>query len=147
MSFKSAFSCSNIATIQVQLIRHQRILKIILSASPKQIQPYIKDCVINNNSLMIYLSSAAWASQLRFCTAQIQQAVNVQCNEKINKIRIRVIAPPPFKQQSESLTKTLPSPKNIKMLQENADTLAEGKLKDALLGLSKALQKQSQKNN
>ena len=140
MSFKTAFSFSNISAIQLQLIKHQRILAIILSASPRQLQAHIKDCVINNNCLMIYVSSAVWASQLRFCSSQIQQAVNAQSNERINKIRIRVLRPEPFKMQKE-VKKIIPSIKNINLLRDNAATLSEGKLKDALLGLSKALQK------
>ena len=140
MSFKPASAFSHISAIQLQLIKHQRILRIILTASPKQLQAHIKDCVINNNSLMVYVSSAAWASQLRFCTAQIQQAVNAQSNERINKIRIRVLRPEPYKIQEE-VTKIIPSDENINLLRDNANSLAEGKLKDALLGLSKALQK------
>lgn len=86
MSFKPAHSFSHISAIQLQLIKHQRILKIILAASPKQLQAHIKDCVINDNNLMIYVSSAAWASQLRFCSVQIQQAVNSGSNERIKRL-------------------------------------------------------------
>lgn len=140
MSFKPASDFSGISAIQLRLIKHQQILRIILAASPKQLQAHIKDCVINNNSLMVYVGSAAWASQLRFCTAQIQQAVNDQSNERINSIRIRVLRPEPFKIQKE-VTKIIPSDENINLLRDNANSLAEGKLKDALLGLSKVLQK------
>lgn len=142
MSFKPAATFSRSSAIQLQLIKHQRMLRIILAVSPKQLRAYIKDCVINNNSLMIYVSSPAWASRLRFCTAQIQQAVNVQSNERINKIRIRTLRPEPFKMHKE-VQKIIPSAENIEMLRDNTNHLAEGKLKDALLGLSKALKKHS----
>ncbi|GFO71416.1 hypothetical protein BJAS_P0865 [Bathymodiolus japonicus methanotrophic gill symbiont] len=141
MSFKPAATFSHSSTIQLQLIKHQRMLRIILAASPKQLRAHIKDCVINNNSLMIYVSSPAWASQLRFCTTKIQQAVTAQSNERINKIRIRALRPEPFKMQKE-VQKTIPSTENIELLRDNANHLAEGKLKEALLGLSKALKKQ-----
>ena len=140
MSFKPAHSFSHISAIQLQLIKHQRILKIILATSPKQLQAHIKDCVINDNNLMIYVSSAAWASQLRFCSVQIQQAVNSGSNERIKKTRVRVLRPEPFTMPEET-TKIFPSKENISLLQDNAAGLSEGKLKDALLGLSKALQK------
>lgn len=143
MSFKSAFSCSNTTAIQLQLLKHQRILTIIHAASPRQLQTHIKDCVINGNSLIIYLSSAVWASQLRFCTTQIQQAVNAQSNERINKIRLRVLTPEPFIQQEE-VKKIIPTSANIELLRDNAETLSEGKLKSALLRLSQVLQKQTQ---
>lgn len=140
MSFKTASSFSHSSAIQLQLLKHQKILQIILAASPPQLKAHIKDCVINNNSLLVYVSSAVWASQLRFCTAPIKQAVNAQSNERINKIRIRVLRPEAYKVQEE-ITKIIPSVENINMLRDNAESLAEGKLKDALLGLSKTLQK------
>ena len=108
MSFKPASAFSHTSAIQLRLIKHLRILRIILAASPKQLQAHIKDCVINNNSLMVYVTSAVWASQLRFCTAQIQQAVNAQSNERINRVRIRVLRPEPFKMQEE-ITKIINS--------------------------------------
>ncbi|HIG64838.1 MAG TPA: DUF721 domain-containing protein [Methyloprofundus sp.] len=142
MSFKPANSFSHSSAIQLQLIKHQRMLKIILAASPKQLRAHIKDCVINDNNLMIYVSSAAWASQLRFCSVLIQQAVNAESNARIKKIRVRVLRPEPFK-MAEEINKKIPSIENINLLRGNADALAEGKLKDALLGLSRVLQKQS----
>lgn len=140
MSFKPAATFSRSSAIQLQLIKHRSMLRIIWAASPKQLRAHIKDCVINNNSLMIYVSSPAWASQLRFCTAQIQQAVTAQSNERINKIRIRVLRPEPFKMHEE-VQKIIPSTENIELLQDNANYMAEGKLKEALLRLSKALKK------
>ncbi|WP_428355443.1 DciA family protein [Methyloprofundus sp.] len=140
MSFKAASTYSHSSAIKLQLIKHQRILRIVQAASPKQLRAHIKDCVINNNSLMIYVNSAAWASQLRFCVVQIQQAVNAQSNERINKTRVRVLSPEPFK-IAEQETKVFPSEENINLLRDNAESLTEGKLKDALLGLSKALKK------
>ena len=140
MSFKKAFSFSNTSVIQSHLAKHQQILRIILSVSPTQLQPHIKDCVINNNRLMVYVSSAAWASQLRFYSAQIQTAVNTQSKEKIEQIRIRVIAPDPFKIEKQS-TKIFPSEENIAFIRNNADTISDSKLKRALLRLSHVLQK------
>jgi len=141
MSFKNASSFSRIpTTIQLHVAKHQRILRIILSVSPALLKPHIKDCVINEESLMIYVSSAVWASQLRFCSAQIQTAVNTQSKEKIKKIRVRVLAPDPFKVDKKS-RKIIPSAENIESLRNNADALSEGKLKNALLRLSNTLLK------
>ncbi len=141
MSFKNASSFSRIPTaIQLHLVKHRRILGIILSVSPDQLKPHIKDCVVNEDSLMIYVSSAVWASQLRFCSTQIQAAVNAQSKERIQKIRVRVLTPDPFKAEKKS-QKIVPSTENIESLRNNADTLSEGKLKNALLNLSNTLLK------
>ncbi|MDF1582890.1 MAG: DciA family protein [Methyloprofundus sp.] len=143
MSFKNVSSFSRIPTaIQLNLAKNQRILRIILSVSPAQLKPYIKDCVVNEESLMIYVSSAVWASQLRFCSAQIQTAVNTQSKENIRKIRVRVLAPTPFKAEKKS-RKIIPSAENIESLRNNADTLSEGRLKNALFSLSNTLLKQN----
>lgn len=140
MSFKVASSFSYSSAIRLQLIRHQRILHIILATSPKQLQAHIKACVINNNNLIIYVSVAAWASQLRFYTSQIQQAVNTQSNERIDQTQVKILSPEPFNMR-EQATKIFPSVKNINLLRKNADSQAEGRLKEALLSLSQTLKK------
>ncbi len=144
MSFKSAFSFSNTAAVQYHIARHQKILGIILSVSPMPIQPHIKDCVINHNKLLIYVDSAAWATQLRFFHSQIKEAVNSQSSEKVNHIRIRIFSPAPYQSEKKE-KKLIPSPENIDLIRHNAATIAEGKLKSALLNLSKTLQQHSQK--
>ncbi|MCF7970934.1 MAG: DUF721 domain-containing protein [Methylococcaceae bacterium] len=144
MSFKNASSFSRIPNaIQLHLAKHQRILGIILSVSPDQLKPHIKDCVVNEESLMIYVNSAVWASQLRFYSTQIQTAVNTQSKERIKKIRVRVLIPDPFKAAKKS-QKIVPSRESIVSLRNNADMLSEGKLKNALLNLSATLLKLNQ---
>ncbi|MBE0469352.1 MAG: DUF721 domain-containing protein [Methyloprofundus sp.] len=143
MSFKNASSFSRIPTaIQLNLAKNQRVLGIILSVSPAQLKPYIKDCVVNEESLMIYVSSAVWASQLRFCSAQIQTAVNTQSKENIKKVRVRVLTATPFKAEKKS-PKIIPSAENIESLRNNAYALPEGRLKNALLSLTNTLLKQN----
>ena len=143
MSFKTAFSFSNTSAVQRHLARQQKILRIILSVSPDQIRPHIKDCVMNQNRLLIYISSAAWASQLRFYHAQIKEAVNEQGKEKVEQIRIRILPPEPYRAEKKSKT-IIPSAENIDLLRNNATTITEGKLKNALLKLSNTLQQRSQ---
>lgn len=143
MSFKNASFFSYSPAIQRHLNKHQRILRIILAASPSQLKPHIKDCVVNDNGrLLVYVSSAVWASQLRFLTAQIKQAVNSQSNERIQQIRIRVLNPEPFKAEVEE-KKVFPSIESIDLIRSSAEGSSEGKLKNALLSLSKSLKKHS----
>ncbi len=147
MSFKSAFSFSNLNVIQLKLAKHKEVLAMILSASPEKIQPHIKDCVINDNKLLVYVSSAAWASQLRFYSTQIIEAVNKQDTEKkINQLRIRILSPIQDNSQHES-TKKIPSTESIDLIRKNAGAFVEGKLKTALLNLSKTLSQQANKNS
>lgn len=143
MSFKSAFSFSNTSAVQRHIARHQIILRLILSVSPSQIQPHIKDCVINHNKLLIYVSSAVWASQLRFFHSQIKEAVNSQSRERIEQIRIRVLSPAPYKAEKKA-QKRIPSTKNIDLLRNNAAAITESKLKNALLKLSDTLRQHNQ---
>lgn len=140
MSFKPAFSFSHIASLQYQLVKNQHALAIILSVSPAHIKPHIKDCVVNENRLLIYVSSAAWASQLRFFQKQIKDAVNQQSQAKISQLRIRILTPSPYQVIKED-KKRIPSTENTELLASNANTMGEGKLKDALLSLSASLQR------
>ena len=144
MSFKSALSFSNTTAIKYHIAKHQKILGIILSVSPKPIQPHIKDCVINQNKLLIYVDSAVWATQLRFFHSQIKEAVNSQSSEKVSHIRIRIFSLAPYQPEKKE-KKLIPSPENINLISHNAATIAEGKLKSALSKLSKTLQHHSQK--
>lgn len=139
MSFKTAFSFSHRSAIQQRLIRHQKLLNIVLSVSPIQIQPHIKDCVINEHKLLVYVSSAVWASQLRFFHSQIKEAVNRGSAETIINIRIRILSPEPYKIERQAI-KRVPSTQTIAFIADNAESVTEGKLKDALLKLSHTLQ-------
>ncbi len=140
MSFKDALSFVQSPAVQSHLIRHRKILRIILAYSPQQFRIHIKDCVINERMLLIYVDSSAWASQLRFLSAQLQNVVNKESSEKIEKIRIRIMPPNayPLKKTSK---KVIPSTENIESLRNNAASISESKLKNALLNLSDTLQK------
>jgi len=143
MSFKNASFFSYTSTIQAHLNRHQRILRIVLAASPYQLRPHIKDCVISDNSkLLVYVSSAAWASQLRFLSQKIKDAVNSQSNERIQQVRIRVLNPEPYKAEIEE-TKVFPSVASVNLIRSSAEGTSESKLKKALLSLSDTLNKHS----
>lgn len=143
MSFKKAFSCANTAALQHQLIKHQKLLPIIIAACPRHTQAHIKDCVISDRRLIVYVSSASWASQIRFCATQIRQAVNTHSNEKITQLRVRILTPEPF-EKPKKVNKIIPSQQSIRLIRNNADSLAESKLKSALFSLSRALNKHSQ---
>ncbi len=140
MSFKDAFSFIQSPALHAHLIRHRKILSIILATSPQHIKTHIKDCVINKRILLIYVDSSVWASQLRFFSAQLQNAVNKESSEKIEKIRIKVMPPNVYSLKKTS-KKLVPSAENIISLQHSANSISEGKLKNALLKLSDTLQK------
>ncbi len=143
MSFKTAFSFANTSAFQYSIAKHQKILSIVLSVSPIQIQPHIKACVINHKKLLIYVDSAVWATQLRFCHAQIKEAINSQSQETVHHIRIRIASPTPYRLEKKA-KKTIPSVENINLIHDNATALTESKLKNALLKLSDTLQQYNQ---
>jgi len=140
MSFKNASFYSYSPAIQAHFNKHQQILRIILAASPSQLKPHIKDCVINESRLLVYVSSAAWASQLRFLSTQIKDAVNKQSNARIQQVRIRVLDPKPFIKEVEE-KKVFPSIDSVNLIRSSAEGTSDSKLKDALLSLSATLQK------
>ncbi len=139
MSFKKAFTFTNIPAFQLHIEKHRQILEVILSASPPKLHPYIKDCVLNNHSLIVYVSSAAWASQLRFYSKQIKEAVNTSNKGKIRQIRIRVLPPLPYEREKKPHS-NIPSQDNIELIRNSAKSMPNSKLKTALLHLSSTLQ-------
>ncbi len=139
MSFKSALNFSNTPYIQRHLEKNQGILKVILSCSPDPLKHYIQDCVVNETTLKIYVSSAVCSSQLRFITPHILNTVNSEKNLGIEQIIIKVLPP-------QDIKPVLNKPKKIKVsnyqltnLHQCALDVEEGPLKKALLKLSKTL--------
>ena len=142
MSFKSALNFSNTPYIQQHLEKHHGILKVILSCSPDALRNYIQDCVVNETTLKIYVSSAVCSSQLRFITPHILNTVNLETNLNIENVIIKVLPPQDFKAVIKKPKKVKLSSYQLANLHQCAQDVEEGPLKKALLKLSKTLHSQ-----
>ena len=141
-AFKNALYYSNRTTAQFQLKieKHQRVLLAIRSSLPKLLATEAKDCVVKDTKLLVFTTSAAWASQLRFYSQAIRTTVNVKCSENIDKIQLKILD---IKVEIDQSKRELliPSPENIELLRNNQLDAPESDLKRALLNLSQTLKK------
>lgn len=139
-AFKNALNFSNRTTVQFQLTieKHQKVLQVIRSSLPEALANEAKDCVVKDTKLLIFTASAAWASQLRFYSPAIRTAVNAKCNEKIDKVQLKVLEPEANNIQSKPAP-NIPSLENIELIRNNQLDAPDSDLKLALLNLSQTL--------
>lgn len=143
-TFKNALSYSNRTTAQFQLIieKHRKVLQIIRSTLPETLVNKARDCVIKDTKLLIFTTSAAWASQLRFYSEAIRTAVNSNCNESIEKIQLKVLNTTANTSQAKPGL-NIPSLAIIELIKTNQLHAPDSDLKRALLTLSQTLKKLS----
>lgn len=140
--FKPVFSFPNRVSVKLisQIEKHRKILPLIQSAVPDKLADQILDCVVNDRKLLIFISSANWASQLRFYSQSILKAVNSGTAGSIDKVQMRIVSlestKPPLKKMPE-----VPSKENIELIRSVGKSAPEGDLKRALLSLSDTLKR------
>lgn len=124
--------------LQQQIAAQQQLLLQVKAALPEFLALEVKHCVLKNSQLLLFTSSAAWASQLRFYSQAILQATWAPNNVQATSVQIRVIAPsarlePKFKKASKL------SPEKLEFLQGYSNSLQDAQLKASFLKLSRTL--------
>jgi len=141
MSFQRPAAYLRLPSINAKINHHQRLLKIIRTSVPEYLSVHIRDCVLNQHHLILYASSAVWASQLRFLSPHIKNIINSQGNEKIQKIQIKAMMEDWVDTRPKE-AKELPSSKNIEAMRAEANASPDSRLKRALISLSQTLEQQ-----
>jgi len=143
-SFKNALSHSNRTTVHYLLTieKHQKILKLIRFALPYELAQEVRDCAIKNSNLLVFTTSAAWASQLRFYSQAILSSVHLNGHESIDKIQLKVLDSI-YDSSPDLPDPIIPSKEIIKMIQNDQRDAADSDLKKSLLNLGKTLSKLS----
>lgn len=140
--FKQALSYSNrtLASLQVQVDRQKKLLKIIRTVLPEPLAHHLQSCAVQDKKLLLYTESAAWASQLRFYSRAIAEVTRSKLGEdiQVTKVRIAVLAKAP---DYEPPAPKIPSLANIGLIRESIKNTADSPLKTALLQLSRTLRK------
>jgi len=140
MSFKQPKNFLHLPLIEAQLNRHLQILNIIKKILPEKQASHLQDCVINQHTVILYVSSAAWASQLRFLSIHIKDAINEQSNEQIHQVQVKALTLESL-DMSKKEPKKVPSTQQIKSMRASANASSESRLKQALISLSNTLDK------
>ncbi|NOQ34461.1 MAG: DUF721 domain-containing protein [Methylococcaceae bacterium] len=130
-----------LANYQQQLKQQQRLLKLIKRVLPEHLAEHISYCAISNQKLLIYTDSSVWSAQLRFYQQAMLETVVETNTAIIEEVKIRIIAQnnPPKNERELNM----PSADNIKLLHDCGESIGDEKLKQALLRLSKTLDKLS----
>ncbi len=98
----------------------------------------VTNCVLKGRKLVIYTSSAAWASQLRFYSSALLTRINSQSAESIELIQFKIFQPEGLLQDLKKPRKALlPSSSNISLILKNITDSPDSKLKESLIKLNK----------
>lgn len=145
-SFQAITTLQN--PILTELNRHvkhqQQLLHQVQAALPKALAEHLVHCLITQNHLILYTHSANWASQLRFYSKVIIEAVTIDTQSKTNiRLQTRVITNPVMT-HSKKCTVSFPSIENIEFIRSYANaTQSDNPLKIALLKLANTLTRAS----
>ncbi len=144
MAFKPALTHRNRTTALFQVIieKQIKILQAIQAVLPEKLASEVKGCVIKETKLLVYADSAMWSSQLRFFCQSMLEAANTVCDDKIDKIQVKVYLP--VRDIAEKKTRVkVPSQTNIDTLISDQLQAPESELKRSLLKLNRTLKKLS----
>ncbi|WP_031429931.1 DciA family protein [Methylomicrobium agile] len=143
MAFKLAYSFQNRAldVFRIRLARQQSLLQAIRSGLPSPLADHVLHCVVNEKKLLLYTDSAAWASQLRFLKQEILQSARNAHEGAIDKLQIRILADQISEHPQPRRKANLPSSEKIAIISDQAKTMGDSQLRQALQRLGATLAK------
>lgn len=121
------------------LLQHASELNKIQENLKAKLPPTLRDHVIlanvNNQTLTLHTDSQAWASKLRFVTAELLKDAQLYCSPyKPKSIRIKVV---PIETVAEATTRSITLSENsAEHIRDVAESMAVPELRTALLKLS-----------
>lgn len=92
MSFKpiSEFHSQTLDKLFLQVEKQKDLLSIVKNALPEHLSERILNCVIHDETLLIYSDAAIWASQLRFYQSAILEATSSFIDFPITRVKVRL---------------------------------------------------------
>lgn len=145
-NFKSALDYPNHTTqrLLATLENHAALRDLVRTVVPDSLAKQVSDCMIRDDTLLLYTDSANWASQLRFYSSIIRTLIATKLALPIATVKIKILAPPARPPINASRRPNLPSPDTLRYLRKHIQTTQDGELKAALLRLSETLLRKSQ---
>lgn len=143
--FKQALSHPNrsLANLYAQIEQQKKLLLTIRKALPSMLATYARHCVINQNKLVIYTDSAAWASQLRFYSRAILKAIEPTTRHRIELLQVRISEPIDSQPKSRKRAARIPSADKIAMISSTGFDDSDDPLNQALFKLRATLERLS----
>ncbi len=144
-SFSSVISSLGVVALNFsEIISQQKSLQETIRQSlPSHFSPHIVSCIKKGKSLIIFTSSATWASQLRFLNQPILAALHANGEHDISETKIKIMPksrpPEPYTRQAKKLSAT-----SLDIIYSNALAMtSEDELSCALLRLHNTLKNKS----
>ncbi len=127
-------------TLLIRQVSEQlSVLKQIKAVLPAHLANHALHCVINNNKLVIFTDSAAWASQLRFYDSVMLGVISkIAVTKAVTSLKVKVTISTP-EGNSPKKTAIIPSQTVVDELHAYSYSTADPQLKDALGRLSTTL--------
>ncbi|CAL1240183.1 DciA family protein [Candidatus Methylocalor cossyra] len=127
-----------IGSLRAQLEDHARLLDAVRRCLPDVLGGHCRHCLITqDNRLLIYVDSPAWASQLRFFGPRLASCVEGVSARPIREVRVRNLLDPPPARRSPR-----PAPRagsGVDWLRTSAALLPDGEIRRSLLRLWRTL--------
>ena len=144
-SFEVSLSFQNrtMAYFYSQIEQQQRILQRIQVVLPDALAKQARHCLISDNKLLIYVDSAAWASQLRFYNSAILAAIAPLTRTPVEILQIKIIAGQTGFIQGPKRKAKLPSVEKIAQIRSDSLSISDTQLQQSLLKLSTTLDRLS----
>jgi hypothetical protein len=88
-------SSKTLGDLNRRLDERSRVLSWVQAALPAKLAAEVISAGLDQGKLSIGVSSAAWASRLRYLTADLRKSVGEASQTTILSVRVRVVPPPP----------------------------------------------------
>ncbi len=128
-----------------QIEIQQRILQHIQAVLPVALARQIRHCLIKDKKLLIYMNSAAWASQVRFYKTTILAATAPLKKAPVEIMKIKVMTDQTGLYSGPKRKAKMPSAQKIENIRNHGLAIQDDQLALALLKLSATLEKLSGK--
>jgi hypothetical protein len=140
--FKSALSFPNRSMDQlvVQIKQQKQILQTLRAVLPETLAQQLHHCLINGNKLLIYTSSAAWASQLRFYDKALLAAIAPLTNQSVIIVQTKLVIDQIGPNQADREPAMVPALEKLEAIRDFCRAGPDNELTAALLKLTKTLE-------
>ena len=126
----------------VKLEQHRSLIREIKPLLPHFLRQHVMGCATKDRRLLIFTTSSAWASQLRFYSPSLLQTLNKQFNLEIELLQIQIL-PPKKPHTATRNIHHIPSKQTLEHLKRYSIALNDSELKQSLMRLTQSLEKRA----
>lgn len=126
--------------ISRQLDEQQRLLGYVTTALPTALAGHAQYCVLSHKKLTIYTTAAVWASQLRFYSQTILDALITQ-QISVQTVQIKLLTETLTTPTAKNIRPNIPSLLTIDTIDQLGSVITDHELQQSLQRLSATLKR------